>query len=735
VIEVEMARGSRLGQRPVSTWTMIVYIKQRLQPLGVGMPDDADHDLQWNIVAGAGLSPQGHELCFVSIDSAGTPGDLNGYVLRTLGISTTELPTADDLTRGFSIRYSQPQIAYVVTVASPPSSTESLLFQNLSNALEIILNPGRSVASIWIPLMGTGVGGLSAEVSLEFTLKALRSKADRLRELGTRLTFSLGPDITDTNLLERLTSTLRSFTSEVGATLSTAAEPYRKFSDDLRTLTDAPPIEPGLNFPHIARSIVQLVKEVTAGADPALATVERERDRLWITAKEARLTIGLFAPWGAGKSTLINALRTQFFAEDYRVFVLNPWKWDGKADLHDYVRSVVIQQASLQKGMWWLVWYVNARSWLRANGARISWGVVTVALVLAFRNQIGALIDAVTHKSTVNSADAKSALDALLEKVHLEWLALVAAPVVLKLLAERAGKIIDKWLFASAQAKLGADGLSQAYRDISSLVRREGETFRPFIFFFDDLDRCQPDRIVNVLESVHSLTSAGCVVFIACDDQFVAASILVQYEKLVKTSADWSDFGKRYLAKIVQVAFRLPLVRNQDIYELGIAQLPPGAPQVGGAASSQSPASASVVRSQGAAPVSPARRDPINGIRLREILSRLLGDTVEPLGLNIRQVKSIANTMKLYLGIDGTEEEPRAIRLAAFVLADSYDPEWLDAFYAGDDLSSTRIGSAPGGVSDRLISLLNEDRDDLVRFYHLLGRRPPASKGTATAAN
>lgn len=309
-----------------------------------------------------------------------------------------------------------------------------------------------------------------------------------------------------------------------------------------------------------------------------------------------------------------------------------------------------------------------------------------------------------------------------------KWLAattLLVGPLLTKWIGEKASRLLDTIFVGSGPTKLGADGLSQVYKDISRLIRWQRGKFLPFVFFFDDIDRCQPDRIVGVLESVHSLTSAGCVVFLACDDDFVAASIAVHYDKIIAKlpGDDAKNFGKRFLEKVVQVSFRLPLVRNADIYELGLATRTVPLPQ--GTAVTPTQGSAAEFSSDNQAPTAARPEElALDSIKLRQIVSELLGETVEPLGLNIRQVKSITNSMKLYLEIDRTANEEAATRLAAFVLADICDQAWLDSHYAGTPPGTGPIAASPN-LADRFRVFLGDDYGAMEGIYHLLGRRPP----------
>lgn len=139
-----------------------------------------------------GAAPDG-DLIFTSTDSRGTPGALNQYVTQKLGYPKSLMPDEKDLARGFAIwEAGDRKLAFVVTVGH--GSSLAALEENLDGALSSALSA--KIGSIWIPLMGTGAGGLSHLESLKTTVKVLQ------RHLGSvapnaRITISLPQSLSE----------------------------------------------------------------------------------------------------------------------------------------------------------------------------------------------------------------------------------------------------------------------------------------------------------------------------------------------------------------------------------------------------------------------------------------------------------------------------------------------------------------------------------------------------------
>jgi len=141
------------------------------------------------ITARAGAPPDA-EMIVLPTDRSGTPGTLNGMILEQLGYPGA-LPRREQLERGYHVaRHGEIQICFVVTVGE--GETRENLQRNLHRALgDPVLH---KVASLWIPLMGTGAGGLSQMESMKITLDALATNAQIM--IGAMaVTISMPPEL------------------------------------------------------------------------------------------------------------------------------------------------------------------------------------------------------------------------------------------------------------------------------------------------------------------------------------------------------------------------------------------------------------------------------------------------------------------------------------------------------------------------------------------------------------
>lgn len=146
------------------------------------------NNYQCQIMVGA--SAKQADLAIVSIDLYGNPGYLNEYILKEYDISLDILKKLN-LYKGFDFFQSNERsILFIVTVND--GNTETNLKTNLYSALSLNFNL-LSNKTIWLPLMGSGSGGLTLRESFDATMSVLTDLRESITRFGCRFVISL-PD-------------------------------------------------------------------------------------------------------------------------------------------------------------------------------------------------------------------------------------------------------------------------------------------------------------------------------------------------------------------------------------------------------------------------------------------------------------------------------------------------------------------------------------------------------------
>ena len=80
-----------------------------------------------------------------------------------------------------------------------------------------------------------------------------------------------------------------------------------------------------------------------------------------------------------------------------------------------------------------------------------------------------------------------------------------------------------------------------------------------FVVMIDDIDRCDPSKIMETLEAIKHLVHLERFVFvIAMDTRVVTHAIGKHYKFMSDERQEWHEMGRFYLEKMIQVPFHLP---------------------------------------------------------------------------------------------------------------------------------------------------------------------------------
>jgi serine/threonine protein kinase len=114
---------------------------------------------------------------------------------------------------------------------------------------------------------------------------------------------------------------------------------------------------------------------------------------------------------------------------------------------------------------------------------------------------------------------------------------------------------------------------------------------RPLVVFIDDLDRCVPGQVAQVVEAVNLFLAGefpNCVFIIAMEPDMVAAHIETAYADLATKMPGDKRLGWHFLEKVVQLSLRSPRVSRRHVSSY-LAGLLGAAPQQTGQAAQHRP--------------------------------------------------------------------------------------------------------------------------------------------------
>lgn len=275
------------------------------------------------------------------------------------------------------------------------------------------------------------------------------------------------------------------------------------------------------------------------------------------------LTVGVFGSWGSGKTTLLGMIRQKLPKTSTSLW-FDAWKYDKQealwralllrvlAELREVVKRGT--SADVQKD---LVELEDLESALyrvvdreEVGRVQIDWGklgigagqgAVQVALSLVPGGKI--FSDLVQG---LKGEQAESAVDALAAAVRRERIQVHIDQVqFLEQFQDRFRRLVEKYVIGRGEGK------------------------GRLVVFVDDLDRCLPEKAVEVLEAIKLfLDVPGCAFVLGLDHQVIARGIEAKYKE------PGAIDGRAYLEKIIQVPFQIPPIEEQDLEEFVTGLVP-----------------------------------------------------------------------------------------------------------------------------------------------------------------
>jgi formylglycine-generating enzyme required for sulfatase activity len=268
------------------------------------------------------------------------------------------------------------------------------------------------------------------------------------------------------------------------------------------------------------------------------------------------LTIGIFGTWGSGKTSLMSMIE-KGLPKSFRTTWFNAWMYDKQDTLWRVLLLHVLTALKeaipenkpadierlndLEAALYQSVEREKIGE-LTIDWGKFGRGVTGGAMQIGLAFLPGGAVVTDLLKELRNKDKADEALSNIFTAIH----------------RERARIHIDQIKF-----------LEQFHRYFSELAEEHlvKKNLR-LVVFIDDLDRCLPDKAVEVLEAIKLfLDTPGCVFVLGLDQNVITRGIELKYRELgngtrpeVQDEAGSHSLinGERYLEKIIQLPFRIP---------------------------------------------------------------------------------------------------------------------------------------------------------------------------------
>ena len=296
---------------------------------------------------------------------------------------------------------------------------------------------------------------------------------------------------------------------------------------------------------------------------------------------EVPLTIGIYGSWGSGKSSFMLQLQDKVSPQLYTIN-FNPWRHDDAGELWYALMNEIAQALdkilpfriklnlllNQPEGLEGLIRKTLVRS--KAAGKKFHNWLITGSAIGIYN------IDKISPGFGSNTIDAISLWFGInnINDISLWLLPALLIPVFLwkgcRTLSRPIQTQMEAYRHQSSEEKNGLKKITlMELNDIRKFFEMHlkigDKDSKKVVIFLDDLDRCSPNQIVEVLEAVH-LCLEGLPFFtvLGLDSKVVSHAVASRYDFMLKEDAspiDKEAYGHYFLQKIINIPFQMPPAR------------------------------------------------------------------------------------------------------------------------------------------------------------------------------
>ena len=299
---------------------------------------------------------------------------------------------------------------------------------------------------------------------------------------------------------------------------------------------------------------------------------------------EPPMTIAITGNWGEGKSSLMNLVRADLKSHGTRTVWFNAWHHQKEQHLFAALLQAVRDQAIPSA---WTLRGLGFRLRLVASRGRRHWLWTIIALVLAGFS-IGTLWTnpAPMIPSGLQWEDWGKNAPPLISLVLTFCLAYQGWVATLKRSGVNPGRLM---VAASGAFRVKTFGDQLGFRHrFGEAFNEVAKALRPntLLILIDDLDRCRPEQVVETLEAINFLVSAGpCYVVMGIAPEQVTYCVGLGFREIAAEmvevpapgeehkSESWERekrraYARSYLAKLINIEVPLPQMTDEDASRL-----------------------------------------------------------------------------------------------------------------------------------------------------------------------
>ena len=283
------------------------------------------------------------------------------------------------------------------------------------------------------------------------------------------------------------------------------------------------------------------------------------------------LTIGICARWGRGKSVLLKFIEDRIDElTNSKEFVaclcidFNAWKYTKSEQLWAEFYTKVLEEVENDLNWWEKTKF--RRYFFSRNNPKL-YNLTLLSLALTVYSSL--LLFGFYQQHPI----VQLALTIQWGQLILPWTPIVTSLTAIFPIIWKRTRSVPKQIFWKSHLPKFKEALGvqhEIFKSFEIVCDWLGTPEKKrIVVFIDDIDRCQPDEILQVIESIKLLLDSKNFVFIlAMDPKIVRHAIGKSYEFISKKKTEKERLGREYLEKIIQIPFHLPQLTYKELSRL-----------------------------------------------------------------------------------------------------------------------------------------------------------------------
>lgn len=262
--------------------------------------------------------------------------------------------------------------------------------------------------------------------------------------------------------------------------------------------------------------------------------------------EKASFIFGISGRWGEGKTTFLDNLEKKL--KDFTIIRLNPWKFTGDriSFLRNFLSQLNPKENSISKFRNWL----NNKSDLRklysdTTENSVHWGILIVLFLFLLQSVI--LYDYLNNFNLIPSKLIIfiNSYYPIFAVIIIPILYAIMQQLILKISSSKTIQTLD--LFDSL---------------LETIIKKYNKN--KIVIYVDDLDRVTPETARFVLDNLRTFFDKPQLTFVVTGDHTVLERYIGTQTLPNKPEPEQIEEGRRFLKKIFDVYWRLPLPINKD---------------------------------------------------------------------------------------------------------------------------------------------------------------------------